>query len=308
MNKVITLMKLSLALSILSIVPARAEAQIDPIGSGDICPGPIFSSKDVMQPARIIFRSIPEMTPAARAHDVHGRVKLEAVLCRTGRVTDVRVIEELPFGMTAQAVESVLATRFKPAEMKWHTVSQRMGFEFEFNGGSSGSKVISLERAAGRLIDRLEVIGYRRLNSEQIMKWISTRPGEVCDPAQLRRDLESILKTGFFIKPSAGVFAEQGPRGNLTIIFEAYELPLISEVKFEGLKDDREKILLEALLKERIDLRSGSVDNPEALRNATLIISEALKVSGQRPPIVEVRHEYITGFAVVVTFVVSRTK
>ena len=36
-----------------------------------------------------------------------------------------------------------------------------------------------------------------------------------------------------------------GPRGGAVIIFETFELPLISEVKFEGLKDVAESVMLD---------------------------------------------------------------
>ena len=109
--------------------------------------------------------------------------------------------------------------------MNWHTVSERIGFEFDFNYVGGGSEEISIDRAAGRLIDRIEIIGYRRLKHEQILKWISTRPGDICNILQLQSDLNAILKTGYFDKQRTRVFAEEGERGELGIVFEAFELP-----------------------------------------------------------------------------------
>jgi hypothetical protein len=255
MNKAITLMKLAIVLTLLSSAPARAQKDLA------TCSGPIFSSREVTQQAEITYRKIPEMTPEALTHDVRGCVKLEAVLCRNGRVTDVRVIEGLPYGMTAKAVESVLKMRFKPAEKNWHTVSEKMGFEFDFGGVGERSEEIAIERVAGRRIDALEIIGYRRLNREQILKWISTRPGDVCNTVQLQRDLEALLKTGYFNKQSTRVFAEEGAQGGVRIVFVTFELPLIGEVKFEGLKHFSEQVIIDELLKEQIDLSKGAASS-----------------------------------------------
>jgi TonB family protein len=93
------------------------------------------------------------MTQEALAHDVHGRVVLEAVLCRTGRITDLRVIESLPFGMTEKVLETVRQIKFVPAEKDWHTVSQRMRFEVLFN--DSGVDAITAEEADGRNVEAI---------------------------------------------------------------------------------------------------------------------------------------------------------
>src|SRR5258708_36133459 len=106
MNKAITLMKSLFFLTFLMIAPVQGQNNLEPHSVGDRCSGPIFSSKEVTQRATIISRKIPNLTPEALAHNVRGRVKLEAVLCRNGRVTDARIIEELPYGMTAKDDES----------------------------------------------------------------------------------------------------------------------------------------------------------------------------------------------------------
>jgi TonB family protein len=114
----------------------------------ETCKGPVYQGSEVTHRATITLRPIPSMTQEALAHDAHGRVVLEAVLCRTGRVTALRVVEGLPYGMTEKALEAVRRIKFTPAEMKWHTVSQKMRFEFLFN--ESGIGEIGLNDATGR--------------------------------------------------------------------------------------------------------------------------------------------------------------
>ena len=57
----------------------------------------------------------------------------KAILCRTGRVTDLRIVESLPYGMTEKSLEAVRQIQFTPAEMRTGTPFQKMRFEFHFN-------------------------------------------------------------------------------------------------------------------------------------------------------------------------------
>src|SRR5690242_9414646 len=92
------------------------SAQLVPLGPWDKCPGKIYGGKEVQRRARVIdFKSLTIPKEAA-AHDVHGTVIVDAVLCRNGRVTDLTVVKGLPFGVTESAINAVLDTRFAPAE------------------------------------------------------------------------------------------------------------------------------------------------------------------------------------------------
>jgi TonB family protein len=115
---------------VLFVLPARAQYVRN---REETCGGPVYSGRELSRRATITSRPIPGMTKEALAHDTHGRVVLAAVLCRTGRVTDLRVVESLPYGMTEKALEAARQIRFTPAEMNWRTVSQKVRFEFHFN-------------------------------------------------------------------------------------------------------------------------------------------------------------------------------
>jgi TonB family protein len=268
----------------------------------EICKGPVYLGSEVTHRATITSRPISSMTKEALAHDVHGRVVLEAILCRTGRVTDFRVVEGLPYGMTEKALEAVRRIKFTPAEMRWHTVSQKMRFEFGFNELGIGE--IGLNDAVGRQIEAVEIVGNRRFSAAEILHWVKTRPGEFLSVQQVARDLETILATGYFNKASTRVITEEGVRGGVVIRFETFELPLISEVKFEGLKFLTEAAILDALLKENIDVRTGAVYDPAKVRSAVRLIRNLLESKGQGSANVEVRNENVTATAIVLTFVI----
>src|SRR5262245_37969498 len=77
----------------------------------DSCAGPVYSWNELTHKAKIGQRDWPLFTKEALAHDVHGRVVLEATLCYTGKVTEVQVLESLPYGLTESAVESARSTK-----------------------------------------------------------------------------------------------------------------------------------------------------------------------------------------------------
>jgi len=302
MRKLINARLTSILLMPLLIVVARGQHQ-NRKESAPTCRGPIFSSQEVTRRAKITQPLDIRITQEALGHNVHGRMVIEAVLCRTGRVTDLRVVERLPYGMIENALEVVRSLTFTPAELNWHSVSQRMQFEFHIND-DEGAKKINAREAAGRLVERLEILGYRSLTARQILGWIRTRPGEPYSYEQVTRDLNAILATGHFDKLRTTVTTEDGIRGGVAVIFEVFELPLISEVKFEGLKFLTEVVMLDAFLKENIDVRQGAVYDPAKVRSAVRVIGNLLESKGQGNANVEVRTENVTATAIVLTFVI----
>ena len=247
-----------IVLALLFVVPANAQ-NVNRNGE-QTCGGPVFVGREMWRRARIASWPDPGMTKEALAHDVQGRVVLEAVLCRTGRVTDLRVLESLPYGMTEQALESVRQIKFSPAEKNWHTVSQKMRFEFHFNDNGLGE--IAAKDAAGRTVEAVEIVGNRRITDKEILGLIQMRPGDLCSVQQMEQDLATILATGYFNKADTRVLTEVRASGGVVVVIEVHELPLISGVKFEGLKSVAESVILEALGRHKIDVHEGGVYDP----------------------------------------------
>jgi TonB family protein len=69
----------------------------------------------VTEPPKIIERSDPQYTEAARKARVEGSVHLAGVIGVDGRVGDIQIVEPLGYGLGDKAVECVRKWRFKPA-------------------------------------------------------------------------------------------------------------------------------------------------------------------------------------------------
>ena len=115
------------------------------------CAGRTYEPKEVFLRPKITSKPTPAYSAEAVAHNVRGRVVLSAVLCRSGKVTDVQVIESLPYGLTEKAIEAARAIEFEPAQRNGRRVSEV--FRLEYNFGYLGDKGSpAQEPTAGRLI------------------------------------------------------------------------------------------------------------------------------------------------------------
>jgi TonB family protein len=240
------------------------------------------------------------MTQQALSDGIQGTVVIEAVLCRNGQVTDLEVLQDLPNGLTQEAIRSVLGIEFTPAEINLHSVSQKMRFEFSFNERKSG--VINPREAEGKLIRRIEVVGNRRLQSSDIIGLIKTEVGDKYNETQVQQDFASLLSTGYFEPGGTSVTTEAGPDDEITVILEVQERPLITDVRFEGLERAASQILT-ALQNQNIDLRPGSIYDVGKVKMAASVIKRMLEQSGQNAS-VEFRTEQISFDRVSLTFLI----
>jgi len=289
--------------------PANAQQDLTQYSSlTGHCEGTLYKGNQIPvdHKAKIRNRTAPAMTRQALSNGTNGTVVIEAVLCRNGQVTDLEVLEGLPNGLTEEAIRSVLAIEFTPAEIDLHSVSQKMRFEFlfsSFNEGKSG--VISPREAEGKLIRRIEVVGNRRLQASEIIALLKTEPGNKYSEAQAKQDLASLLSSGYFNPGNTSVTTEAGPNGDITVIFEVQELPLISEVRFEGLERVTTSQIITALRNENVELRPGAVYDLGKIKTVTGIIKRVLEQSGQRETNVELRQEETSFDRVSLTFVIT---
>ena len=186
------------------------------------CVGRIYEPKEITQRPKFGSRTAPNLTAEALAHGVRGRVVLSAVLCRTGKVTNMQVIESLPFGMTEKAIEAARQIKFEPAEKNGRRVSEVIRLEYNF-GYLGERRPSAQEPTAGRLIETVEITGLRSRGSEEIMVHLKTRPGEPYRQEQVMADFQSLLALGFLDRLNSRVRVEEGTRGGVNVVFELVE-------------------------------------------------------------------------------------
>jgi outer membrane protein assembly factor BamA len=117
------------------------------------------------------------------------------------------------------------------------------------------------------LVEAVEIEGHRRLKDEEVLKHIRVRPGDPYDERQALRDLQSLYDLGIFDPASTRMRVEDGPRGGKVVIFRVFELPLVDELKVEGLpRGLYEADVLRAARAKGRGLRRGAACDPAAVR------------------------------------------
>ena len=185
----------------------------------ETCAGPVYKFSEVSRRATFSSRSIPSLTDEAIANAVRGQVVLSAVLCRSGRVTDIQVIEGLPFGVTERAIAAARQTKFTPAEKDGQAVSvmTRFVFKFSYIGERGPLAQGSLE---GRVIESVEVGGYRDGQWDDLWERMKTRGGQIYNKEQIESDWRMLLEAGNFDKEASTLRIEEGSRGGIAVVFE----------------------------------------------------------------------------------------
>ena len=190
--------------------------------SAESCTGPVYKHSEVSRRAVFSSRPLPRLTDEAIAHGTRGQVVLSAILCRTGKVTDIQVIKGLPFGVTENAVEAVRQVRFSPAEKDRQPVSVAMKFEFKFHYiGERGP--LAQGPLAGRIIESVEVDG--AVQWDDLSKRMKTRSGEAYNKEQIEQDWQMLLAAGNFDKEVSNLRIEEGERGGIAVVFELRKKP-----------------------------------------------------------------------------------
>jgi TonB family protein len=107
---------------------------LEPLGAAVKAPGQyILAGRQADRKIWILMRPEPTYTQQARQHNITGTVVLRAVFSSDGSVTNIKVLSELPDGLTERAVEAAQKIKFIPAEKDGKFVSMYMQLEYNFN-------------------------------------------------------------------------------------------------------------------------------------------------------------------------------
>lgn len=159
-----------------------------------------------------------------------------------------------------------------------------------------------------KLVETLDIQGNRRLSDEEILRHIKIRPGDRFDAKQAQKDLQALLKLGLFHTTHAKVLTEVGVRGGVDVIFEVFELPLIIELNFDGLRYVSKEELLAELREQKAEVTANKPYQPEKLFKARQIIAEYLvKKRGFTEAKVTVTEESVSVTTVKISFVIDET-
>ncbi len=92
---------------------------------------------------------------------------------------------------------------------------------------------VALAQGGVPIISQIKVAGNQRVETDAILLHIESKPGLPLDPATVDRDIKAIYRMGFFDYVTAH---EEQQGANAVLIFDVRERPLITDVRFGGMK------------------------------------------------------------------------
>jgi len=156
-----------------------------------------------------------------------------------------------------------------------------------------------------RLVEDVDVQGNRRLRKDDLIYYIQTRPGDTYNPAQIERDLQTLLSLNFFDKVDTRVAIDDAPRGGVRVTFYVRELPIIRDIQFEGLKSVSESDVLKTFRERRVGVSKENIYDPVKVRSAIRVLKELLAAKGHPNATVAEGKEDVSATSVAVTFQVT---
>ena len=92
----------------------------------------IYEPKEVDRKAKVTKRSEPQYTEQARRNHTSGFVVLRVVLKASGEIGDIKVVRDLPDGLTEECIRVAREIRFEPAMKNGNPVSQYLKVQYTF--------------------------------------------------------------------------------------------------------------------------------------------------------------------------------
>ncbi|WP_028317584.1 outer membrane protein assembly factor BamA [Desulfobulbus elongatus] len=114
--------------------------------------------------------------------------------------------------------------------------------------------------------------GNERIDAGAILQKISTKPGDLYDPATLRQDLKAVFAMGYF--DNVEIDAKDSEGGKV-VIFRVREKPLIGKVVITGASEISEEDVRDAA-----NIAANSILNPTKVNEAVQKIQELYKSKG----------------------------
>ncbi|MFZ0886961.1 MAG: outer membrane protein assembly factor BamA [Candidatus Binataceae bacterium] len=129
-------------------------------------------------------------------------------------------------------------------------------------------------QAPANLVSQIRIEGNQRVEDDAIRIHIQSRPGEPLNESLVDRDIKALYKMGFFETVGARLEREKGA---LTLVYRVKERPMVSDVKFEGMKAIRttdDKIV------DATKLHAGSILDPQQAEETIKEVKNAYEDKG----------------------------
>jgi outer membrane protein insertion porin family len=171
-------------------------------------------------------------------------------------------------------------------------------------GNVSAAPLIQDQDAAAQqqIVENIDFRGNRRIPSDTLRLYVTTKQGDLFSPEQISRDYQAVLAQGYFDPLKCNVTQEPGNTGGVIVVFNLTEYPVIRDIQYEGLKSVQMSDLLMRFKEKRISLTKDSQYDPVVVRRAETELKALLSERGRPDAQVSAEVEDISKTSVVITF------
>jgi outer membrane protein insertion porin family len=147
--------------------------------------------------------------------------------------------------------------------------------------------------ASQSFIERLEIVGNRRVQRATIMAHIVSRPGDTYNSEVVQRDAQALRDTGYFDDVRLRVEDDQdAPKGKI-VRLDLKERPVIRRIEYRGIKSISQADIENAYKENKITLSVESWFDPERMTRAATVLEELLAAHRRPSAIVKPTYERI---------------
>jgi outer membrane protein insertion porin family len=140
-------------------------------------------------------------------------------------------------------------------------------------------------------IDRIELIGNRRIQTDTIIAHIFARPGDPYNTEAIKRDAQALRNIGYFDEVRLRIEDSPDRPDGKIVAFEVREKPLVVLIEYKGIKSITEAEIVQSLKENKVDLSVGSQFDDTVLKHATTIIEELISKRGRPAATVKPTYE-----------------
>ena len=143
------------------------------------------------------------------------------------------------------------------------------------------------------VVDRLDLVGNRRVETDAIRARISSNPGEPYSVEAVQRDVQSLWKMGCFDDIRSEVEDSPSQPNGKIVIFIVQEKPIIASINYQGIQSIRESDIRTALKNRKGKLSVGDWFDKSDLKRAVNVITQLLASHGYQSATVKPTYEGI---------------
>jgi len=134
--------------------------------------------------------------------------------------------------------------------------------------------------ATNYVIERLDFIGFRRVQSATLRMKVSSAPGQPYKAEQVERDAQALRDTGFFDEVRAEVTDSPDQPNAKIVAFYLRERPIIRRIEYRGIHSINEQDLLRAYEEQKIGLSAETYFDQARVARAAAVTKDLLAAHG----------------------------